>query len=367
MKKNCYATLITDIKYLPCVIRCKQTMEHFNTAYPYLALIPEGDQHLKAELEKNNILCREIQIKRFFTNNKYQMWFYEDTINKFQLFNLIEYEKICFLDADVVLAGNIDDEFDKFTGEEEVFLYSPPDPHHIGISGTMFIIRPDVNYFDTKILPLIATYENDEQILEHYYPYQIGLRQLTHKIIHFSGFLKPWQKGDPYLATIKHLFLHSTKEEFVAWVENIKEVQSLRKAWEAYVNLLKPYLYVAIVKNENELDSIQELRLNMQNMGFIYPLMVCLPDRDELIKKFFSSNIDVLYHIVPDKAYETNVAQLKCVFDACWSDYSKVCFISDVNMRFQESIDYIFSKTLHNDKREQFKSLYGESLLVWDL
>ena len=49
----------------------------------------------------------------------------------------------------------------------------------------------------------------------------------------------------------KHLFLHSTKEEFVAWVENIKEVQSLRKAWEAYVNLLKPYLYVAIVKNEN--------------------------------------------------------------------------------------------------------------------
>jgi alpha-N-acetylglucosamine transferase len=44
--------------------------------------------------------------------------------NKFQLLNLIEYDKIFFLDADIILNDNMDNEFENIKEDEIFHLYS---------------------------------------------------------------------------------------------------------------------------------------------------------------------------------------------------------------------------------------------------
>ena len=94
---NCYITLMTNEKYLPCVIRAAQTFKYFKSKYPYIVMIPKYNSFLKNNLIKHNIQFKEIEIYKLIDDNPI---FYNDTINKFQLFNFIEYDQICFLDAD---------------------------------------------------------------------------------------------------------------------------------------------------------------------------------------------------------------------------------------------------------------------------
>ena len=51
---------------------------------------------------------------------------WEDTLNKFHCFNLTEYDKVFFLDADIILFENLDYLFDKIEFISKSAIYFPP-------------------------------------------------------------------------------------------------------------------------------------------------------------------------------------------------------------------------------------------------
>lgn len=358
-KKYCYATLITNEKYLHCIIRCKQTMEYFKTKYPFIALIPEGYNEMKLKLESNNILCREIKVDKFCSAKTLYEPFYEDTINKFQIFNLTEFEKVCFLDGDVILAGNLDSKFDDFLPNEQVHLYTDYDNNQL-LTGMIFIVKPDSNFYSKKVLPLASLYENDEQILKHYFSHQVNLRKVPDEIVHFGGYIKPWDKGIIAFETIRKIFLIDDSETFVKKIENKMEFEGLMQEWFLYQRTPRAYAYVVFIKNKEDLDKAIALNQKMKNYGFTYSLIICLSNYNE---EFMFS---LLQHQIPFRIIQddfSNIAKkIILSYQIFENDYYRLCIIDNLDLEINENFDYIFSKTLHPSIIENFLKKYENDI-----
>lgn len=363
MSKYCYATLLTEPRYLPCVIRCKQTMEHYNTKYPYLALIPEGDKYLRNILEGYGILCEEIHVDKFNPLESSQMWLHSDTINKMQLLNLVQYDKILYLDADIVLCGNIDDEFDKIAMDEEFGFYTDNGV----ITGLMFMVKPIKNFYASKILPLKDKYENDELIYWEFYSHQTGLREVPENVIHFGGPVKPWQNGEPALRTIRWIFLRSSKEEFISWIENRVKFDGILNAWFFHQKSVRVYAYVALILSKEDMIKVVELNRKMKKWGFSRPLIACIPEEAEFLEEFLFNSDNMLFRIIPKDNYENTMKKISCLVDIFKMDYHAIGFINNLDMEISENFDYIFAKSLDPEIKKKATEKYSNNLLILEL
>ena len=74
--------------------------------------------------------------------------------------------------------------------------------------------------------------KTDEEILNHYFNKQQGLRKMPSGVSHFGGYIKPWESVVPRFHSIKHIFTKASKEEFLSIFDN------LFKKW-FYINCMK--------------------------------------------------------------------------------------------------------------------------------
>lgn len=103
---NTFVTLATNDFYLRGAYFLQETLKKVESKYPLLVMIPE--ELLNNPLSLKIDAIKIIKCYKFKgCNNKYA-----DTLNKFQVYDLIEYEKIVFLDADLIAIKNIDFLFD---------------------------------------------------------------------------------------------------------------------------------------------------------------------------------------------------------------------------------------------------------------
>lgn len=130
------------------------------------------------------------------------------------MFNLLEYDRVIFLDADLFPLDNLDHNFSlSFKGN---LLYSPRGPHDLHPHGGMFLVRPNREEFK-RILWYNATnyVEDDEQILKIlYYPYTEIC--FSGELIHFGGFTKYWSSNDYDY----NLLMSSEKEKIQDFFKN---------------------------------------------------------------------------------------------------------------------------------------------------
>lgn len=109
MKNYAYMTLASSsADYIKGVLCLQESLKRVGAKYPLIVLVTE-------DLAGSNDLqyVDNYKIIPYFTfkniTNRY-----EGTINKLQIFKENQYDKICFIDADVLVLKNIDYLFEKY-------------------------------------------------------------------------------------------------------------------------------------------------------------------------------------------------------------------------------------------------------------
>lgn len=111
-----YVTLLSNRRYLEGVLTLNQSLKNVGSAYPLVCMLsPNVDDKLKELLTRYGI-CTQCLSDSSITDdanasrNSYKHWSF--TFDKLNAFGLVEFEKIIFLDSDMIIIRNIDHLFD---------------------------------------------------------------------------------------------------------------------------------------------------------------------------------------------------------------------------------------------------------------
>jgi glycogenin len=238
-----YVTLLSTESYLPGVLALHESLKRTGTPYPFATgvsahIAPDIDQIL----ERAGIIVRRIPEstaipKEMIENNGH----WGHTFDKVHLFGLAEFEKLVYVDSDMIVLDNMDELFDKphmSAVPAGVLVHKD----WTRLNGGLLVIEPEAGLADGIFATLPRALEEvaamgvkasgDQDLLNAYYPawrttpelqldqgYNMfqcyldlhiekhGFRLPHHasqrpvkngqpiKIVHFIGPRKPWMKG----------------------------------------------------------------------------------------------------------------------------------------------------------------------------
>jgi glycogenin len=238
-----YCTLLSTESYLPGVLALRESLRRTGTAFPFVTAV---SAHIAPEidpvLEAAGIIVRRIPEstaipKEMIENNGH----WGHTFDKVHLFGLSEFEKLVYVDSDMIVLDNMDELFDKphmSAVPAGVLVHKD----WTRLNGGLLVIEPEDKLADgifatlPKALAEVAamglTASGDQDLLNAYYPawrttpelqlnqgYNMLHRYLDQhiekhgfrlpprfsqavggsgpsiKIVHFIGPRKPWMKG----------------------------------------------------------------------------------------------------------------------------------------------------------------------------
>ena len=180
---QCYVTICTNKKYLKGVLLLNESLKLVGSIYSLVCVVPNTiDEKIITYLHNKNIDVKNVEsnitINDNILNNNMQSnkehW--NETFFKFYVFGLIEFKKIVFLDADMVIMKNIDELFKKphLTACCAGRLY-PGNEDWKGINSGLMVIEPDKEITETLIEILYKTEDifrgyGDQDIINRLYP-----------------------------------------------------------------------------------------------------------------------------------------------------------------------------------------------------
>ena len=227
-KKN-YATVLASTNYLDGVRTLLFSLTKVKSNYPLIVIVPVGfdiacQQAIKAwggiiEYAEN---WEKVDLGDLIKKNKRPHW--NNTFIKLCIFNLVQFEKIVYIDSDMIVLENIDHLFDKnhisaVQGGKLIF-------HWEDINSGLMVIKPNQKEFSelVNLIPTVCKKKiesnegfGDQDVISYYYKYVnkqwegenrlderynamircihelcviLGYKNL--KIIHFTGDKKPW-------------------------------------------------------------------------------------------------------------------------------------------------------------------------------
>lgn len=157
---------------------------------------------------------------------------YEDTINKFKILELTEYEKVCFLDADILIHDKkIEDIFD-FLKDDFAISYELRED--VGedeyLCGQWWLCRPNLTTYQNIINTIIQKeYEtpnrslDDEYILkkiQNIYPTNIfDNKYMAPLVWHLAGSIKSWERDLSFFPLFSYLFFEADVNDFITWLD----------------------------------------------------------------------------------------------------------------------------------------------------
>jgi len=110
--KECWATIVTRSSYLPGVILLHHSLQKHNTQYPLLVLVTLSlPQTCIAVLDALGIQHQTIEPLYPGQEVPLTAARFKDTWTKLRVFELVEYETVVLLDADMLVRRNIDELF----------------------------------------------------------------------------------------------------------------------------------------------------------------------------------------------------------------------------------------------------------------
>jgi glycogenin len=238
-----YCSLLSTESYLPGVLALHQSLKRTGTAYPFVTAVsahiaPQIDPLLQAA----GIIVRRIPEstaipKEMIENNGH----WGHTFDKVHLFGLYEFDKLVYVDSDMIVLANMDELFDKphmSAVPAGVLVHSD----WTRLNGGLLVIEPEEHLADrifatlpqalAEVAAMGLTASGDQDLLNAYYPawrttpslhldqgYNMfqcyldlhieehGFQLPAHfskstgdsskhiKTVHFIGPLKPWMKG----------------------------------------------------------------------------------------------------------------------------------------------------------------------------
>lgn len=267
-----YITLLSNKRYILGVIALNRMLRTVKSQYPlYCALSSDVEETVVSKLESDGICC--IRLKnhietsyRISGENCYAHW--NNTFDKLQIWGLTQFEKLVFLDSDLLIMDNIDALFGHapFSGVCAGKSW-PGNENWRGINSGVMVVKPDIEVKRKllELVPIVAEkYKQanrlmgDQDILQYYLTekwdetpslqldegYNIFADFLNHYIknlgyswnekgknkiyvVHFIGRTKPWMKlslrerywllkkmiWNPYYIIARHKFLQYLQKE----------------------------------------------------------------------------------------------------------------------------------------------------------
>lgn len=117
-KKYAYATILSTDSYLPGVLALYKSIKKTNTKVSDFVVIVNQD--IKKEtinrLEQNGIVVKtmpKVNVPKEIKARNKLIPHWNNTFDKFNIFNLTDYDKVVYLDSDIYVAENIDELFKK--------------------------------------------------------------------------------------------------------------------------------------------------------------------------------------------------------------------------------------------------------------
>ena len=213
-----YFTLVARDKYVDGAV-CLYKSLRDKTQYPLIAMIYELSDEAIKKLTDHEIVCRRVQkiesAKAGVGDNKPRLNDFTYTYTKFHVFGYEEYEKIIYLDSDLIVIKSIDHLFHEVSDGFAACACTPYWEDRFN-SGVM-VIRPNQAIFADMMAKkdTLYTYDGGDQgFLNSYFKkwrkldikYNAGKRiysetpdhwaRIDHHVIHFVGG-KPWLGGEP--------------------------------------------------------------------------------------------------------------------------------------------------------------------------
>lgn len=154
-----YITLLTDDSYIFGIILLQESLKEVDSQYPLEVIVTSNvSKSIINILEQLNLRYRIVepilndkmlQYNRKKDSMLARTWAY--SLTKFKIFDLIEYDKIIFLDADIMILKNLDKLFEKSHMTSVV-------------DGEYFNLWPENPHFNSGVLVIEPKNENSENL-----------------------------------------------------------------------------------------------------------------------------------------------------------------------------------------------------------
>lgn len=362
MKKYLYCSLATNEKYLKGITFLYNSYLKTKSDIPFLALITDNlsnnDLYI---LQKNNVPYKIVPYLSFI-HIKDNENIFRDTLNKFYIFTLKEYEKVFFLDADIFLFKNIDFLFDLSEANKIVTIQHQLNENDI--QGGSFIINPSDFNFSEIIKNYQKNYHNDEQVLNNLYNKDnVILKQIDDSIFYHDGGpnIKYWETLNINLNYFFDLKTETQKSFFLNYWVNLKNKY-----------LKNNYLYVTLATNSKYLKGAIYLYYSYKNTKSKYPFLILVTDN---LKKEDYEELEknkISYKIIPYKSFSNEDSPYKDTINKFeifnLKEYEKILFI-DADSFFIQNIDFFFDIPMKNnilayERKENNNTLLGGNLFI---
>lgn len=180
MGNYAFTTLLASDDYLWGAIGLYYSLQEVKSIYPFHLLVTDNITIESREvLDSVGILYKIVpRIDFSSTWTRYAI-----TFNKFHIYSLIEYDKVCFIDCDAMVSVNIDDIFEYeapgFTVLNDVFL-----------SGVLILVNPKEKTVEDNFKKYQDLYADDESVWSREYDASkvTNLIEYFYTIIHRSDF-----------------------------------------------------------------------------------------------------------------------------------------------------------------------------------
>lgn len=205
-----YITLLSSQDYIIAVAALYESMQAVYTRYPLVIAYTPGSlpKVYKDLFEQRGLICKEVtqQVYPESMRSARQGERILNTVSKFSIFEIKDFEKMCYIDADTFLLKNIDDVFmypdgsmmkevptNLEPGFDAFFVYQPA--HHY-TSYYMAILKENSG-LDGEILGKCwypVRTNSDYQIPREYCEfYRQAIWNFSEvKVVHFCNKQKPW-------------------------------------------------------------------------------------------------------------------------------------------------------------------------------
>lgn len=231
MSNYAYITVISSIDYLDGIRTLLYSLKKVNSQYPVVVAAPKGfDGSARSRIERwgGTLLEAEpVSLGNLAERNPRAYW--NNTFFKLRIFDLIEYEKLVYIDSDMIVLENLDHLFERehisaVQGGKLIFGWED-------INSGLMVIEPNRKEYEelVSLIPLVCEgkiKENmgfgDQDVISYYYRninrkwegenrlderYNAMIRCIHElcvhygygnlKVIHFVGERKPWMFSVP--------------------------------------------------------------------------------------------------------------------------------------------------------------------------
>lgn len=246
MPKYAYLTLLGSNNYLLGTLALNYSLNSTNTQYPLIVLVTENiNSEVRRILEINNIRYLEVpniqsRIKKGI-KKEYPHW--ENTFSKLTVFGMTQFDKIIFLDSDMLVMDNIDELFNKKNLSAVVAGKSfPGNENWVDLNSGVMVIEPKIGE-DSRLIKLMSSINSltdmgDQDVIQRAYPNWKNMKNLhlseeynvfapyepyyinagkveTVKIVHFVGGKKPWNMNKyekiRYIMKVSYLTIKASR------------------------------------------------------------------------------------------------------------------------------------------------------------